>query len=144
MENRRKDFRHRFDAGERIEVVLSPKRRIDVKLSSPDHPEIRAGQIHNLSLHGMLIVLAKNLPPLAIKESVLTCFILPKTGDRLTIEAVVVRTQVISGETYYGCQFIPLAYREDQQKREKLLWQYLLNEQRRQSRVHQQQRQKRE
>lgn len=134
MDNRRRHYRHQFSAGERLGVDLSPRRRIRVELDLQDRKSAVIGQIFNLSLSGMLVRLTDPAASLLKDDQLIASFAIPPRQDRLAVEAVVVHTRKFEDGIYYGLQFFPLPDPAANDERNKVLWQFLTEEQRRQMR----------
>jgi hypothetical protein len=117
VENRRHDYRHTFP----------PDDRLRVELSTPSGRPLSAGQIVNLSVGGMAVDLGEEAVRLAEDEPVRAHFAIPHGLRRFALEPAVVHT----GGGPLGLRFLPLADAAAQDERERALWVFLLDEQRR-------------
>lgn len=135
MDNRRKHYRHHFNASERLGVDLSPRRRIRVELDSADRRPQIVGQIFNLSLSGMLVRLTDPAASLENDDQLTASFAIPPGPARLVVDSVVVHSRKHEDGIYYGLRFLPLIDPAANDEREKVLWQFLTEEQRRQMRA---------
>lgn len=124
-ENRRHDYRHQFGKHERIRV----------ELEAPRQKKTLFGFIVNLSLGGMLVELEDQSIALAKDEECRAHFSIPSDGRPVVFDAVVIRAQPLSGIVQHSFHFLPLADPVEEEKREKNLWQFLMEEQRRRSRI---------
>lgn len=117
MDNRRDDYRFAFPAHERLAV----------ECQTPP-TESCGAEIVDLSVTGMRVQLHDAHPTLAPGQRLLLKFALGH-AEAMTMPAVVVHRGVERrGEL--GVRFLPVADVETQEAREKALWVFLLEEQR--------------
>ncbi|HZT79009.1 MAG TPA: PilZ domain-containing protein [Gemmataceae bacterium] len=117
MTNRRHDYRHPF----------APDDRLRVELSAPGKHPVVTGQMVNLSVGGLAYL---GEPPAGPEHGrrVVAHFAIPHGLRRFAIPAEVVH----GGEgDLLGLRFLPLDDSEAQDERDKALWVFLMDEQRR-------------
>lgn len=123
-DNRRRDYRHYFNPHERVRVELNASKP---QISLP-------GAIVNLSIGGMLVQLDDPTVTLRTDDQFRAGFTIP--GDRhLTFQAVVNRIQTWEGAVCHSFRFFPLLDPAENEARERALWLFLLDEQRRRGRI---------
>jgi hypothetical protein len=123
MDNRRSDYRHRFAAEERLPVTVS----------LVDQPATLKGDIVNLSVNGAA-VLFPTRPGLAARGHFRLSFRLPLRTSPLVFEAAVTRRPAEAEPAVVAFRFLPLADPEAEEARQQAVWQFLLEEQRREIR----------
>jgi hypothetical protein len=119
MENRRFDYRHTFPPDDRLRVEISTTRG----------RRLLTGEIINLSVGGMAVALGDGAAPPRESDRVRAHFAIPHGLRRLALESAVVHTP--AGEGPFGLRFLALDDPDAQDEREKALWVFLLDEQRR-------------
>jgi len=125
MENRRRDYRHPFAAPHRLRVAFL----------AADDTVLAEGDIANLSVSGMAVVF-RHGPPQVAQERWLARLGHPFWPAPLLVPCSLVHAQ--PAEPYQaGFRFLPMANPTATEERERLLWSFLL-EQQRQSRRGQQ------
>ena len=120
MSNRRNDYRHQFADDDRLRVDLSAlpgRRRV-------------TGQMVNLSVGG-LAFLGDGSFRLDPAAPVVAHFAIPHGLRRFAIPSAVVHTAADG----IGLRFLPLEDPVAQEEREKALWVFLMDEQRRERRL---------
>ncbi len=124
MKNQRHDYRHAFTLGEGCRVEMMPERGSGTTLR---------GEIADLSVSGAGVRLdaAAALPPLHARLRVR--FVLG-TDQPIALPAEVVHGAGL-GAKVCGMRFLPMADLAATEARGKLVWKYLLQEQRRQREV---------
>lgn len=134
MENRRQDYRHSFSASDQFKVEL--------KFSRPE--AVHAGVIVDLSLGGMKVLLDDPTVEMAVDDRVEVDFSAPPGDVRSAVpfnfNAIVVHKEVKAEQTYYCFEFLPHLDPALNELREKELWTFLMNEQRRQALIFRKQR----
>jgi hypothetical protein len=120
VSNRRNDYRHQF----------APDDRLRVELSSPGSRRRAVGQMANLSVGG-LAFLGDGSFRLDPAAPVVAHFAIPHGLRRFAIPSAVVHTAADG----IGLRFLPLEDPVAQEEREKALWVFLLDEQRRERRL---------
>jgi c-di-GMP-binding flagellar brake protein YcgR len=120
MQNRRLNYRHSFDADDRLPVELLPPSR-----------ESLGGQIVDLSVTGMKVRLTNKERDLPAGERLLTGMSLPGLRTRLRLSATVVYDEPRSDAHYLGLRFLPSANRFADENCDKQIWLFLMDEQRR-------------
>jgi c-di-GMP-binding flagellar brake protein YcgR len=123
MSNRRNDYRHDFAPDDRLRVELSAAGGRDA-----------VGQIVNLSLGGMAVDLGGASLRLDPAECVSARFSIPHGLRRFALASSVVHTAATAEGGPVGLRFLPLGDLDAQEERDKALWVFLLDEQRRQRR----------
>jgi hypothetical protein len=118
MHNRRNDYRHPFAPEDRLRVELTSARGSCV-----------IGEIADLSIGGLAYE-GDVAFPLVPDEQVTAHFAIPHGLRRFAIPATVVHDR---GDRF-GLHFLPLEDDEAQEDRDKALWVFLLDEQRRERR----------
>ncbi len=121
MENRRQSLRHYYPAAERFPVTLKLVDR---------HAELNA-LLLDLGLEGMRVRLEDEPPPLCLDQSLLAHLELPGLAESLSVTCAVVYLERIGSAQECGLRFLPLLLPAANDRRERLLWKYLMNEQRR-------------
>lgn len=120
MKNRRYDYRHTFE----------PAERLHVEITDPSGQSFR-GRVINLCVAGMSLELEEDAPQLREDELCQTSLSLPRQTGPLSLESQVVHTQSTSESGHVGLRFLPLPDPEAHEERDRQLWLYLLEEQRR-------------
>jgi c-di-GMP-binding flagellar brake protein YcgR len=120
MDNRRANYRHAFAFRENIEV----------ELESALTRTTFAGQLRDLSTGGMKVWLFDCPPPVSSSEPWITRASVPGLA-RVYARATIVYQQPAVDGACCGVRFLPLADPRATEAREKLIWQYLLEQQRR-------------
>jgi len=118
VRNRRQDYRHNFPPDDRLQVELSSA-----------EGDRSTGQIADLSIGG-LAYLGDVSFRLDSDEPITAHFAIPHGLRRFAISASVVHD---AGDRI-GLHFLPLDDEEAQEERDKALWVFLLDEQRRERR----------
>jgi hypothetical protein len=119
MENRRQDYRHTFAPNERPSVLLE-------SLSSQTSLE---GEIDNLSTEGMRIRFAEKVE-LPSAEQLMVTFVLPLPTGLLTIKSAVVYSLSLADDGCCGIHFLSSGNSESDLFRERTIWRFLTEEQR--------------
>lgn len=121
MENRRNEFRHIFPLNDQLRV----------ELASVYLPRMITGQVVDLSVAGMAVDLGEQA--LWLREGIycLAHFNIPHGLRHFALESQVISTRQGTGHGRLGLYFLPLPDLERQEERERLLWEFLLDEQRR-------------
>jgi c-di-GMP-binding flagellar brake protein YcgR len=124
MENRRNHYRHSFPAESPlpVEVVL------------PGRPAPLAGQTTNLSISGIALRLAEEVTDLAPAHLCRVNLALPHSQEQLSLSARVIYARQTEGRSLCGLSFLSLASETANEERERAIWLFLLDEQRRQRR----------
>jgi c-di-GMP-binding flagellar brake protein YcgR len=117
MDNRRQDYRHTFE----------PAERLHVELTRADGSAVLTGEIVNLSVGGMLVALPHACPFKPAERCHVQFAIEPERP--LAIRAAVVH--LAADRAGAGLRFLPLANLDAGEARERALWRFLLDEQRR-------------
>jgi len=121
MENRRQHYRHEF----------APTRVFVVRLQSVDGDSTLQGELLNLSIGGMCVY----APALKEKPAQKWIATLPLGAENETVSIPAKRVYVRNADTAcYGFRFLEDADVEAAEAREKAVWSFLLNEQRRRRR----------
>jgi hypothetical protein len=120
MENRRHDYRHAFPPDFRL--------RVEISLSRGGAPLI--GEMLNLSIGGMTVDLGDATVRLDANEEVCVRFAIPHGLRHFTIPSTIVHIDPAPPGAFGLC-FLPLDDPDAQEEREKNLWVFLLDEQRR-------------
>jgi hypothetical protein len=122
MDNLRKDYRHTFEPAERlhVEIVVPGK---DVKL---------AGKAVNLSVGGVALQWPGDAPALQPADRCVLRFSLRPDRAPLELAATVVHAH--AGQPSLGLQFLPPVDVKKAEATDRVLWAYLLDEQRRRQR----------
>ena len=116
MRNLRQDYRHDF----------APEERLHVELTAPDGRPV-GGRIVDLCVNGMSVEL-KDADDAFRRDDVCQAqFAIPHGRHRFALEAYVVHAT----EGRYGLHFLPLDDPTAHDERDRALWLYLLDEQRR-------------
>ncbi|HKI35959.1 MAG TPA: PilZ domain-containing protein [Gemmataceae bacterium] len=123
MNNRRNDYRHPFAVDDRLRV----------ELTAAGGRRLAAGQIVDLSVGG-LAYLGDAPIRLDPAHPVVVHFAIPHGLRRLAIPAAVVYTGAEEEGSPFGLRFLPLDDADAQEERDKALWVFLLDEQRRERR----------
>jgi len=121
MQNRRNDFR----------VVFTLQDALPVKLESMPLRQALQGQVVDLSIGGMRVRLSGRRVELAPTELWIAQPTLPGLPGRLAMRSAIVYSRAQQSGSEYGVHFLPLADRELAEARDKLIWRFLLEEQRR-------------
>jgi c-di-GMP-binding flagellar brake protein YcgR len=119
--NRRDSYRHHF----------TPNERPSVTLGSFESVAIITGQMINLSLGGMTVLLDRTQYEPGLEEQLSVQFSLGPAKPWLRFECSVIHIDRQEGKLLLGLQFLPLDDRLADNAREKVLWNFLLNEQQR-------------
>ncbi len=120
MDNRRADYRHTFRTQDDIQVELE---------SALTHTKIR-GRLRDLSTTGMKIWLLD--PPVGVTRSESWILRAPVPGlARSSARATIVYYEPGSAGGHCGMRFLRLADPRATEAREKQIWRFLLDEQRR-------------
>lgn len=124
-ENRRRDYRHYFNPHERIRVELNATK-----------PQVSlAGAIVNLSIGGMMVQLDDPTLTLKTDDQFRANFTIPPNDRHLTFQTVVNRVQDWDGIICHSFRYFPLIDPKENESRERALWLFLLDEQRRRGRI---------
>ena len=122
MENRRNNYRHLFEK----ETAIS------VELYSPSTPEIRLrGVMTNLSITGMAVNFPSASVVLKPEERFRAQFSLPNETDPILLDCEVVHPEADPKPREHGFRFLPLLNHREEESRQRKLWLFLLDEQRR-------------
>jgi c-di-GMP-binding flagellar brake protein YcgR len=117
MENRRKDYRYHFPHPAGLRAELASQGRVPFRAS---------GEIMDLSVAGAGLRLPGDLPKI-LDGSWLVRLSLP--GERpLSLNAALVHR--VAQNSTLGFRFLPLVDPVAQQRRERVIWRFLLDEQR--------------
>lgn len=120
MDNRRQNYRHALSAADRIGVELDlPGRRPGL-----------TGAVADLSVSGMRVRLADAEVYLPVEERLIARFALPGSEGPVTLSAAVAYTQTHNDARFCGIRFLPSTNPLADETRERLIWRYLLDEQR--------------
>ena len=124
MSNRRTDYRHHFAPDDRLRVELASRngRRV-------------VGQIVNMSVGGIAVALDNATCRLDPADPVSAQFAIPHGLRRFTLASTVVHGCATDDGGQLGLQFLPLEDLDLQETRDKALWVFLLDEQRRERRL---------
>jgi hypothetical protein len=123
-ESRRGDYRHELFPGQKVPVwleTLSPRSRFD-------------GEIIDLSVRGVRVHLCQDRVPLRLGDICYTELNLPRVQEKLALHATVRYLVTFEGGLRLGLRFLPSINPATQQARQKLLWRFLMDEQRREHR----------
>jgi hypothetical protein len=120
MDNRRNDYRHTFPAEDRL--------RVEIILD--DNRTIVAGDVVNLSVTGMAVEL-EEAHSFRVDDRCTATFSIPHGLRRFALDSEVIHTMPTAGGGHLGLHFRPLDNGDAQDEREKALWVFLLDEQRR-------------
>jgi c-di-GMP-binding flagellar brake protein YcgR len=121
MGNRRQDYRHSFD----------PAQAPHVELERSSDAACCTGWIADLSVEGMRICFEGSAPALAENERVVARFTLPVHPLQFSLNARVIHLKTESDGYSCGIHFVPSANLDLDARRERAIWQFLLDEQRR-------------
>lgn len=124
MSNRRNDYRHTF----------APDDRLRVELYDAGGPRLAVGQVVNLSLGGMAVDLGDTPFRLDPAHAVSARFSIPHGLRRFALASAVVHTHPTAEGGQLGLRFLPLDDLGAREERERALWVFLLDEQRRERR----------
>ena len=117
--NRRQNYRFSFPTGERprVEVVLRqlPQR----------------AQLLDLGVQGMRVRLSESPAPPALDEAVTVRLELPRLAAPVVVSGTVVYLERMGRALDCGVRFLPLPRLADNEERDRVLWAYLMEEQRR-------------
>jgi len=86
----------------------------------------------NLSVGGVAVQFGKNGHRLHEEERCVVTFVIPDDQVELRIPAVVVHQEGSADAPIYGLQFLSQVDPEENENRDKVIWRFLLAEQRRQ------------
>jgi hypothetical protein len=120
MENRRKDYRHRLEAPGRLGAELTPSGR----------PAAVAAEVIDLSVSGLAVALPAAAAP-TVGEACIVRLVATAERLDLKIPAVVIHRHDTPAGSRLGLHFPPLANPAANDNRERVLWRFLLEEQRR-------------
>ncbi len=121
MEIQRKDYRHSFPPDERI--------RVDLEFSGPR--TLLHGEIVNLSVGGMRVQFVDPVPPLKPRGRLVARASIQKEQVDLSLPSSVVYAEHSDEISFCGLQFLSSANRTLDESRERTVWRFLLEEQRR-------------
>ena len=121
VSNLRASYRHQF----------APDDRLRVDLSGPGGQRLATGQIVNMSPEGIAVDLDGASLRLDPAQPIAAHFAIPHGLRRFAIPSAVVHTAADG----IGLRFLPLEDPVAQEEREKALWVFLLDEQRRERRL---------
>ncbi len=124
MENRRRDYRHRLAGPARVSAELTA-----ASLSAPAR-----GDVVDLSVTGMAIQIDSTVGPLDAGTPCVVHLVVANQRIDLTLPSVVVHHREGPAARTYGLHFPPLASAVANDNRERVLWRFLLEEQRQQRR----------
>lgn len=124
--NKRNDYRYSFTRPERLPVQLSFSREPAITLP---------GVILNLSVGGMALLLEKpsHLLDPETEPTVVAEFQLPQDSTSLavSIQCRLVHQEEVGKQHLCGLRFLPLPDPEEEKARDKQIWLYLMDQQRR-------------
>jgi c-di-GMP-binding flagellar brake protein YcgR len=121
-ENRRENYRCSFPEGSRLHV----------NLETPMGRKHLSGEIIDMSTTGATVRL-DGTPALPLQsETVVASFHIPGVDSQLSVNSAVVHRDQGDDAVYLGLEFLPLAIPSAAETRDRILWSFLLNEQRRQ------------
>jgi c-di-GMP-binding flagellar brake protein YcgR len=121
MENRRQDYRHPFAPGARLTAEVTP---FGASAAVP-------GQTVDLSVGGVALLFASPVPGLAAQAPHHVSLQLGP-GNGLAVRAVVAHKRACEDGHLYGLSFLPLGSDHANEERQRGVWLFLLEEQRRQ------------
>ncbi len=124
MSNRRNDYRHPF----------APDDRLRVELSLWGGRPFATGQISDLSLGGLSCVFPAG-SPLDAGRPVVAHFAIPHALRQFAIRCEVIHAGAGGEDDPVRLRFLPLRNPVAQEERDKALWGFLLDEQRRDRRM---------
>jgi PilZ domain len=125
MATQRKDYRHSFSPEERIQVEL--------ELNSPR--AVLHGEIVNLSVGGMRVHFAEPIPALNPSGRLAARAVIREKNLDIALTSSVIYAGQGDQGAYCGLRFLPLANRTADEKREQIVWRFLLEKQRRLQRM---------
>ncbi len=120
MENRRSDYR----------VVFTLQDALPVKLESMPLRQALQGQVVDLSVGGMRVRFSGHRMQLSPTELWIAQPTLPGLPGSLAMRSAIVYSRARQSGSEYGVHFLPLADRDLTEARAKLIWRFLLEEQR--------------
>ena len=120
-ENRRRDYRHPF--------LPTDTRPVDLELLA--HPATTMGEILDLSLGGMRVRLDKKVDPPKPNDRLRVRSAIPGMDSSLGLASVVVHSQTTPDGHFCGIHFLSSTNPTADDGREKALWRFLMDEQRR-------------
>jgi len=123
MSNRRYDYRHHFapDDRLRVELAFTGGRRA-------------VGQIVDMSVGGIAVALDDPTCRFDPADAVSAHFAIPHGLRRFALASAVVHRRAADEGNHFGLRFLPLDNLDAQESRDKSLWVFLLDEQRRERR----------
>ena len=121
MTNRRNYYRHHFTGPDRLWVLLEP--------SLERHPF--QGEIIDLSVDGMRVRLASSASSPALDSAIIARPCIPAMEVPLGMNARVVYDALVGNQRDLGLQFLSSANPALDEKRQNVIWHYLLDQQRR-------------
>ncbi len=124
MPNRRKDYR--------LALADDP---LPAELLLPGSKRPLVGAVVNLSISGMALRLPEDLPTPTLEEVCQVTFTLPSDRRRLPIQARAVYVSRRDDGNLCGLSFLPLSLESATEERERAIWLFLLDEQRRRRQV---------
>jgi hypothetical protein len=119
MDNRRADYRHPFALRERFEV----------ELESVLHSQTVAGRLIDLSVGGMKVHLLDQQTP--VPDSWITRAYVPELPGSPVLLGTIVYCRPGAEGGICGVRFLPLADSKANDARDKVIWRFLLDQQRR-------------
>lgn len=121
MEDRRRSYRFHFSAPERPSVRLERT-----------HPRaVLQAQLVDLGVEGMRMLLPDTTAALHLDERWLSHLELPRLAKPLTVTGSVVYLERVGADLHCGIHFLPLLVPAASDERERTLWKFLMEEQRR-------------
>jgi c-di-GMP-binding flagellar brake protein YcgR len=121
MESKRKDYRHNFPADERIPV--------DLELSGAR--TVLHGEIVNLSVGGMRVHFVDSVADLNPQGRLVARASIRESKIDLALASTVIYAEQSDDASYCGLRFLPSASRTIDESTERIVWSFLLDEQRR-------------
>lgn len=121
MENRRENYRHEFDPDQALPA--------EFELFGRGTP--LPGLIVSLSATGAGIQAAQDQFPMAAHDRLTLRFRLPKEEFSFELHAIIRHARKNEGGWYYGVQFLPSEDPEEEAERDRRIWRFLMEMQRR-------------
>ena len=124
MENRRENFRHEFDEA----------KAIPAEFELFGQGKTLAGRIISLSATGAGIQAVQDQFPMASHDRISLRFRLPKEEFHFQLRAIIRYAQKNEGGWFYGVQFLPSENSTEDAERDRRIWRFLMEMQRRSQR----------
>jgi hypothetical protein len=121
MENRRQNYRHAF----------APDALLPVSIQRGTGGPFWKGWALDLSVTGTRVRLEDSAQHLAANDRVVLRMALPRQSERLQMHGMVIHYSLDEQHETYGIEFLPSLSSSADELRERLIWTFLLQEQRR-------------